>query len=396
MKIVHVITRLDQGGSATDTLALLQGQATTDNEIILVNGTSEESLMTPPEQQQVDKDLQAAVDKGVRLIALSSLVRRISPSHDLKAFGRMCGLFYREKPDIIHTHTSKAGLLGRWAAFFTRTPVIIHTPHGHVFHGYFTRITSKLFILLERITAWITDAIIAVSERERIETLEQGIGSPHKLVTIYSAVDLNRFMNLRIDIEAKKKEFGIPADHGVVGTVGRLVTVKGHTFLLDAARAILAKRPRTVFVLVGEGDLHGELEKQAEQLGIREKIIFAGWHSDVSEIIPLFDVFVLPSINEGMGKVLVEAMAAGKPVVASRVGGIIDLIHDGENGILVPPAQPQPLAEAILALLADENLRKRYGSAGKKKVYPEFDITTMIRKVDELYNDLYRRKTKKA
>ncbi len=274
MKVIHVVTRLDKGGSAEDTLVLVTGLGKDGYKVILIKGPSHESEMSMEEKRAVLMGLKAAEDSGVRTIDLPSLVRRISLTDDLKAFWELFQIFRKEKPYIVHTHTSKAGFLGRWAAFLARVPTVVHTPHGHVFHGYFNAVLTKCFIIAERISAIITDKIIAVSDREKDEHLERGVGSSKKLMTIYSAVELDRIVDLDLDIKAKKRALGIPEDYNVVGTIGRLVTIKGHRYLIDAAKGVIKKVPKTAFIFVGDGDLEGELEGQAKLWG-SENILYS-------------------------------------------------------------------------------------------------------------------------
>ncbi len=388
IKVIHVLTRCDQGGSAEDTLALVSGCNTARYDLTLVRGLAEESAMSAQEKQAVDTALEKARKNGVRIIDMPTLVRRISPVNDLKTFRQLFLLFRKERPLIVSTHTSKAGLLGRWAAFFAGVPVNIYTPHGHVFHGYFNAPLTLLFKLLERLSFAVTDILIAVSDQEKKDYLENHVGSEDRIRTIYSAVNLQRFIDLDLDIQAKRRELGIPPGCRVVGTVGRLVTIKGPKYLIQAAAKVIEKIPQTVFVFVGDGELRPELEELATRLGIRENVLFAGWRSDVAEVMHTFDIFALPSLNEAMGKVLVEVMAAAKPVVASRVGGITNLVKDGETGYLVPPEDSEALAEKLLLLLEDESLAGRFGEAGKVTVYPKFDIETRIEKVESLYEEL--------
>ncbi len=195
-------------------------------------------------------------------------------------------------------------------------------------------------------------------------------------------------MNMSVDIEAGKKKYGIPQDCNVVGVIGRLVPIKGHKYLISAAKRIVREFHNTVFVFVGDGYLNASLERQAESIGVRKNIIFTGWRKDAAEILDLFDILVVPSLNEGMGKVLVEGMALGKPIVASSVGGIIDLVKNGENGILVPPSDSDALGNAILQLIKNKNLAEELGKNGKAKIYPEFDASVMVKEIDDLYESL--------
>jgi glycosyltransferase involved in cell wall biosynthesis len=344
--------------------------------------------MSLEENEAAQHDLAMAEDKGVRIFVIPSLVRRLSFTNDILAFINIYRLIRRIRPHIVHTHTSKAGFLGRLAAYLAGVSIIIHTPHGHVFHSYYGWVLTNIFIFAEKISSFTTNKIVALTKREKEEHLEVGIASPEKFAIIHSGVMLDDLVNKSIDIKAKKKELGIPPGYNVVGTIGRLVPIKGYKYLISAAKKIVEEFDKTVFVIVGDGYLKLELEKYAEAIGVRKNIIFTGWRSDSSDILYLFDIFVLPSLNEGMGRVIIEAMALGKPVVASSVGGILDLIEDGGNGILVPPRDSDALGKAILQLIRNKDLAEALGNNGKTMVYPEFDISVMLKKIEGLYESL--------
>jgi glycosyltransferase involved in cell wall biosynthesis len=387
-RVIHIITRLDKGGSAETTLHIVSSLSMEKYDVFLAHGLSRESNMSIMEKEVVERDLLLAEARGVRVFALPSLVRRLSFKNDLPAFINIYRLIKRIRPHIVHTHTSKAGLLGRLAAFLARVPIIIHTPHGHVFHSYYGPVMTKIFVFAEKILSFMTDKITALTNRERDEHLEEGIASIEKYVVIHSGVVLDRLMNMSVDAGAWRREFGILQDSNVIGVVGRLVPIKGHKYLVSAAKRIIKEFRNTVFVFVGDGYLRSRLERQAESIGVRKNIIFTGWRKDAVEILALFDILVLPSLNEGMGKVLIEGMALGKPIIASNVGGIIDLVRNGENGILVPPGDSGALGEAILQLIKDKNLAETLGKDGKAKVYPEFDASVMLKQIDDLYENL--------
>jgi glycosyltransferase involved in cell wall biosynthesis len=324
------------------------------------------------------------------LISLPHLVRELSPFADLATFFSLIRIIRRERPQIVHTHTSKAGILGRWAAFFCRIPVIVHTPHGHVFWGYFNPWETRLFILLERWTSRITTALVALTPQERDDHLRFRIAQEEKFTVIHSGVDLRRFCNTVTDISQTKKELNLPDGSFVVGTLGRLTPIKGHIHLLQAAVDVIADRPDAYFVFVGEGELHDDLQKFAADAGITENMRFLGWRSDVAAVLSVFDIFVFPSLNEGMGKAIVEAMGMGKPIIASDVGGIPDLVVQGENGILVPPADSKALAEAIMALYANPEKRKEMGERGREKALA-YSSETMLNKINRLYESFAER-----
>ena len=387
-RVLHIITRLDKGGSAETTLLTVSLLNREKYEVFLIHGFTLESNMGPKENEAVQHDLSMARYKGVRISVITSLVRRLSFTNDILEFISIYRLIKRIKPHIVHTHTSKAGVLGRLAAYLAGVPIIIHTPHGHVFHSYYGLILTNIFVFAEKISSFTTDMIVALTEKEKDEHMEKGIASTKKYTIIHSGVKLDYFANMRIDIKARKKELEIPPGYNVVGTIGRLVPIKGYKYLISAAKKIVEEVDKTVFVIVGDGYLKLELEKYAEALGVRKNIIFTGWRADSSDILYLFDIFVLPSLNEGMGRVIIEAMALGKPVVASSVGGILDLIKDSKNGILVPPRNSDALGNAILQLIRNKDLAEELGNNGKAMVYPEFDISVMLKKIENLYESL--------
>lgn len=391
VKVLHIITRFDQGGSAENTFLTVRGLDKKRYDVTLVRGLSLESKMNGAEQRVVGERLAELSRSGVKVFTVPDLVRRVDPLCDLRAFISLWKIIRRVRPTIVHTHTSKAGLLGRLAAVLCRVPVIIHTPHGHIFWGYFTSWKTRFFIFLERFFALLTHRIITLTEQEKKDHLDVRIGRKHQFRTIHSGVELEKFSGVRIDAASMRRALGIPPESFVVGTVGRLIPIKGSDVLIEAAGGITQKRPDTVFVFLGEGELQKQMEGRALQLGIRDRVMFLGWRPDVASIMSTFDVFAFPSLNEGMGKALVEAMAMGKPVVASNVSGIRDLVVNGENGFLVPPAQPGPLAERILYLLENPRIMQDFAAAGKMKA-GGYSADSMVDKIDQLYLALIREK----
>ena len=356
-------------------------------DVVLVHGLSIESNMAEDEFRAVEKSLMDVEKEGVRVITIPSLVRRIHLFYDLRAFFALIKILRNERPDIVHTHTSKAGILGRWAAFFVRVPVIIHTPHGHVFWGYFGKLKTRIFILLEKISALVTDRLVMLTEQEKIDHLHFHIAPENKFSVVHSGINLDEFSNTSVDPAAMKRRLGIPEDNLIVGTVGRLTSIKGHRYLIEAARKIAGSRPDTTFVILGDGELLDELKNMVTRSDIEENIKFLGWRSDVAEVMSTFDIFALPSLNEGMGRVLVEAMALGRPIVASNIGGIPDLVVDGENGYLVPVGDVETLAARIRKLLDDPEKREEMGECGKK-IAIDYSANAMVQKIDRVYRKL--------
>jgi glycosyltransferase involved in cell wall biosynthesis len=391
IRVIHVITRLDMGGSAQEALHTVLTLDPQFYQVVLIKGSTSESAMTPIELQNVNRQLAVASDRGVEVINLPSLVRRISPWNDFKTLVLLWSLVRRYKPHIVHTHTSKAGVLGRLAAWLARVPVIIHKPHGHVFYGHFGPGLSRFFLFIERLLGGIADHVVALTPMEARDYLNLRVLKADKISIIHSGVDLNRYHITAEKRQQKKKDLGIPADSLIIGYVGWLIPIKGVTYLVSAMTKVLEKYPKSILVLVGKGDDKGEeerkLKERVERAGLADKVRFLGWRADVDEIMGCFDIFVLPSLNEGMGRVLVEAMAAGLPIVASRVGGIPDLVKDGKNGRLVPPADATALAKAISALLEDKKKRKRMGQAGAK-MCRQYSTEAMVAQIDNLYREL--------
>ncbi|MGD9046362.1 MAG: glycosyltransferase family 4 protein [Desulfobacterales bacterium] len=385
-KILHIITRLDMGGSAQNTLLSCK-ELSGKYEIILVHGLSLESGMTELEKKIVEDGVEDAKKNGVKTITLPSLVRSIRPIKDFKALLSLVWLMFKEKPNAVHTHSSKAGLLGRLAAKITFRPKIIHTPHGHVFYGHFSPFASKVFLWTEKLFSRFTDRIVALTDGEKNDYERLSVCASEKLLKIHSGVDIDQYMNSNGNMVEKRRSLGLDQNGAIIGFVGWLLPIKGPEYLIKAMEYVWPEYPETSLVFVGKGDLDVDLRAQALGVSGNGRVKFLGWRDDINEIMPVFDMLALPSLNEGMGRVLVEAMAAGKPVVASNVGGIPDLVRHGETGYLVPPADEKALADGIKKLLDDPGNAWEMGQRGKEYCQ-QFSLEAMIQKLDDLYSDL--------
>ena len=396
VRVLFFFFRLVRGGAQENTLANLAELDPARWESSLATGPA-----LGPEGSLEDRCLQS----GVRMLRIPELVRELSPKQDLLALRRLTFLCRKERPDIVHTHTSKAGILGRIAARRAGVPIVVHTPHGHVFHSYESRWRTRLFVALEQFCAGKADRLVALTENERREHLELQVGRQEQWVTIHSGVDFGPFQpELRSDPRLRA-EWQIPAEARVVGTVGRLVPIKGQSFLLEAFSQMAKGDPKLHLLLVGDGPLREDLLAQARALGLcvvdhmggslrldgsptAPRVHFLGLRKDVARCMAVMDLFVLPSLNEGMGRVLVEAMAMSLPCIGSRVSGIPDVIVEGETGLLVPARDSEALATAIGALLNDEARSRRMGELGRDRVVPEWGQARMIEKLDLLYREL--------
>jgi glycosyltransferase involved in cell wall biosynthesis len=388
VKVLHIITRLDAGGSAQNTLLTCLGLNKERYEVILAHGLSLESHMTDWEKSSVGKGLKEAEDQGVKVIPVPSLVRRMDPVQDLRAFICLWMLLIRERPAIVHTHTSKAGLLGRWAAKLAGVPIVVHTPHGHVFYGHFGPLVSRFFLALEKIASPLTDRLVALTEGERNDYIELSVCKADRVLTIHSGVDIDRYRTAQVDVKKKMRSLGLSPNGLVVGTVGWLLPIKGPMVLLKAMAGVWQTHPEIRLFYVGKGELEAGLKAEALRMGQSDRVSFLGWREDIPEIMKILDIFVLPSLNEGMGRVLAEAMAAGKPVVASNTGGIPDLVKHGLNGFLVEPGDVNGFCLAIQKLSNDEKMRDEMGKQGRT-VAQDFGVEKMVGKIDALYRSVY-------
>jgi len=298
-------------------------------------------------------------------------------------------LFRQTRPTIVHTHTSKAGFVGRLAARLARVPVVIHQPHGHIFYGYWGRARTALFVTLERAAARWTDTLVALTPREIEEHLERAIGRAAQWTVVPSGVPTARLRAAAPSREAARARLGLPAGAFVVAGVGRLVPIKGFDLLVDALPALVARVPSAHALLIGDGEERAALEARAEALGVRARLRITGAVTDVGGVLAAADVLAAPSRNEGMGRVLVEAMAIGLPVVGAMVGGIPDVIVDGECGRLVPADDAAALARALAELGGDAALRAKLGAAAMPRA-EAFSTDVAAAAMGSIYDGLVR------
>jgi len=382
IKIAEVITRLDRGGAPEIVETIFKSLNPVAFECKLITGyTAYPSIGT--------KELL----KNAKVIYIPQLRREINLIRDLSALLKLYKIFLVEKFNIVHTHTAKAGVLGRIAAYMAGIPCIIHQPHGHNFYGYFGPIRSKMVVMLESFLAGFTDKIIALTELEKKDFMHFKICGAGKIAVINNGLDLGRYRHEVFDKVKIRKEFDITAEELVVGFIGRLEPVKGVDSLIKAARIVLEKVPGIKFIITGDGTLKNDLELQVKEAGLAQKIAFTGWREDVGGILSIMDLCVLPSLNEALGIVLLQAQAQGVPVVATAVGGIAEVVINGKTGILVPPKDTFRLAEAMISLLQNKEKRlkmsetARHWAAGDR-----FSMKTMLEKVNGVYNELIEQK----
>ncbi len=330
---------------------------------------------------------------GMQVKTFPSLVQPLRPLQDVMAILDLSAHLKREPYHIVHTHNSKAGFIGRLSATLSRVPVIVHTVHGFAFHQQEPPWRRFLFRNLERLASHWCDKMIFISQPLVDWALKEKIGSPGKMARIYSGIEMDRFHPVsEQEKKGLREKWGLGEHDAVIGIVSKLWEGKGHDLLIRAFKEIRKQKPQARLVIVGGGHLLESLKTLASRLELSDAVIFTGFLEDVPRIIATFDVAVLPSYFEGMGRVLLEAMAMEKPVVGTRVGGIPDLIEEGLNGCLVSPGDEKELASAVLSILNDKGLATKMGKAGRMKMTDRFSADTMVRSIEKVYSELLKRK----
>lgn len=380
LRVLHVITRLIVGGAQENTLLTAVGQRRRGMEVVLLAG---------PDPGPEGDLHQAARDGGIELHLMPSLVRPIRPDLDLVALVQLYRFMKRGRFDVVHTHSSKAGILGRLAARMAGVPIVIHTLHGLVFHDYQAAWKNWLYVRLKRFCAPLADAIIAVNQKTIDGALRAGIGRPEQFVKIFSGMELEPFLNVgaEITVAEAKRSLGIPETAPVVGKIARLFPLKGHDEFFDAAEHIAREEPQCHFLLVGGGVLRDGLEERARRMGIAGRTHFVGLvpPEQVPRHIQAMDVVVHTSLREGIARVIPQAGAVGKPVVSFALDGAPEVIEDGVSGYLAPPGDCEAVATRSLSLLRDPALRQRMGSRGRSFAAENYPADRMVDAIEAVY-----------
>ena len=381
IRVMRIIARLNIGGPALHATLLTEQLDPRRYQSILVTGV---------EEAGEGNYLALHHRRSPEVVVLPALGREIDVRRDVTTLLQLTRLIRRVRPHIVHTHTAKAGAVGRVAAWLAGVPVIVHTYHGHVLDGYFTPRKTRVFVAIERWLARRADCLLAVSDTVRRELLDRGIGTSGRLRVVPLGLDLDRFVAADAGRGHLRRELGVKPDTPLTGIVARLVPIKAHeTFL--AMAALLAGRTEGHFVVVGDGERRAELERLAQDAGLNGRMHFLGWRADLERIYADLDVVVLTSRNEGSPVALIEALAAGRPVVATRVGGGPDVVHDGVSGVLVGAADVEGLASAVEQLMRDPARGQRLGEAGREHVRQVYGAKRLLRDIDDLYQELLLR-----
>jgi len=381
VRVLRVIARLNVGGPARHVALLNAGMDE--------NQRFRSWLVTGTENPGEGTLLDYARSRGVEPLVIPEIRGQASfTPRDIVALAKLTALARRIRPHVVHTHTAKAGFLGRLAARAAGVPVVLHTYHGHVLSGYYSQAKTRVLQLMERGLARLSDQLIAVSDRVRDDLIQFGVAPAERFRVVPLGLDLAPLFDVSAQRGALRQELGVASDAPLVGIVGRLFPIKNHALFLDAAARLLAGWPTARFVVVGDGVLRGELEARARQADLHGRVFFTGWRHDLATIYADLDVLAVSSRNEGTPVSAIEAMAAGCAVVATRVGGLPDLIDDGRTGTLVPTDDPLALASAIGQVLTDQEGSGLVRAAARADVQQRFMATRLVADMQELYLEL--------
>lgn len=382
IKILRIITRLNIGGPAIHTVLLtaaLEDEQFTSRLIAGRIEANEADMSYLAERFQIEPVYIANMSREIRLAA------------DFRAFREIYRIIKEYKPDIVHTHTAKAGMLGRMAAIIFRVPVIVHTFHGNIFSGYFGKLKTNLFLMIERILARFSSSIIAISKQQRNELLHYRIGREDKITEINLGF---QFQNVIPDEEERGKfreRFRVPDHAKLVGIVGRIVPIKNHQLFLEIAEEIVRQCEDVYFAIIGDGELREEIESEISKRNLDRKVFITGFIEDLKPVYADLDLLLLTSNNEGTPVAVIEAMACRKPVLSTRVGGVEDLITDEKSGFYFAPGDKEGFVREIKSWLEQPDHYNEIGEEAYKSVIDRFSAETLIRNMRKHYLELYER-----
>jgi glycosyltransferase involved in cell wall biosynthesis len=382
MRVVHIITRMIVGGAQENTryncLDLIHDHGDTV------------TLITGPTRGAEGKLLEAAEDPDLRVLVVPPLIRAIVPWQDVRAYRQLQSLLRAIRPDVVHTHSAKGGMLGRAAAWSLRVPCVVHTVHGAPFHPYQSSPARRLFIACERWAAKRCHRMISVADAMTDLMVSAGVASRDQFTTIYSGMDVEPFLNANRKRDQTRRQFGISPEHVVVGKIARLFPLKGHEYVLAAAKSIVREHPNVRFLWVGDGILRETLERQIRSENLQRHFVLTGLQrpEQIPSLVGAMDILVHTSLREGLARALPQALIAGKPVVSYDIDGAKEVVIDGRTGYLLPPKSVGPLAQAVSRLIADRDLRAAMGCEGQLRCTDLFRHQTMSRRIRQVYTEI--------
>lgn len=383
IRVMRIIARLNVGGPAIHVTLITEAMQSPDFENTLVCGHIGEH----------EGDMAyLAEEYGITPIYIAALERELAPLRDVVTLFKLWQLIRRMRPDVVETHTAKAGFVGRIAAWLAGVPVRLHTFHGHVFHGYFSPAKTRLFLWLERLTAQLSDRLVTISPSLRDELVHTyHIAPAEKFAVVQLGLDLKPFADTPRKTGDFRAQFNIPSNAPLVGIVGRIVPIKNHALFLNAAQRVREDIPNAHFVIVGDGELRANVEAQVSALSLQEAVTFTGFLRDLRPVYADMDALVISSDNEGTPVSIIEALAAGVPVVSTAVGGVPDLLKQGAYGRLTPPGDAEALANAISAALRNGIDNRQ---AIQEEIIAQYHISRLVADLSTFYRDLLAAKRK--
>lgn len=379
MRIVHIITRLILGGAQENTILTVKGLTRRwGDEVVLVTGPS-----LGPEGSLLER----ALDAGLDVRVIGDMRREINPMRDFVAYRKLVRLLRHWEPHVVHTHSSKAGILGRAAAAKVGVPIVVHTIHGLPFHPYQSWAAYRSYVAAERWAARRTRAFISVSDAMTRQAVAAGIAEPERFTTIYSGMEVEPFLNPPRGRDELRRELGYRDDQVVVGKIARLFELKGHEYVIAAAKRVVREAPNVRFLFVGDGVLRGELERQIAAAGLSDHFKFTGLvpQERIPELLAAMDVVVHASLREGLARVLPQALIAGKPVVSYDIDGAAEVVLPGRTGYLLPPGAIDEMSDALVELASDRALRRALGETGRALFTDQFRHERMTERIRQVY-----------
>jgi glycosyltransferase involved in cell wall biosynthesis len=387
MRIAHLITRMIVGGAQENTLFnCLDLMHDFGDEVLLITGPT-----SGPEGRLLG---QGRAD-GLPVQTIDSLRRELNPVQDLRALQHIKNEIIHFKPDVVHTHSAKAGVLGRAAAWSLNVPAVIHTVHGAPFHPYQSIVARKLYQACEKWAARRCHHMISVADAMTDLMVKGGVAPREKFTTIYSGMDVQPFLDSEQHRDAMRRQLRFDANHVVIGKIARLFELKGHEYLIAAAKEVVQVQPNVRFLLVGDGILRASLSSQIERLGLTKFFHFTGLvpPEEIPRYLSAMDMLVHTSLREGLARTLPQALIAAKPVISYDIDGAREVCLDNQTGILLPPKSIEPLAEAMIRLASQPSLRNDWGRAGRARFSERFEHRFMTARVREVYGSVLAKKS---
>jgi len=382
MRVAHVITRMIIGGAQENTLY---------NCVDLIQQYADDVLlMTGPSAGPEGRLLEQGRGEGVPVREIPHLRRAIHPVHDVRAYRELRSALREFKPDVVHTHSAKGGLLGRAAAWKLKVPAVIHTVHGAPFHPYQPWLVRKFFAACERWAAQRCHRLVSVADAMTELMVSEGVAPREKFTTVYSGMDVEPFLHAAEHRERIRRELQIPQDAIVIGKIARLFHLKGHEYVIEAASEVVRSHPKVMFLFVGDGVLRGELESAIRARGLQAHFCFAGLVAPqrIPEYLGAMDILVHTSLREGLARALPQALISGLPVVSFDVDGAREVVLSGQTGFLLPPKDVAGVGRGLRELVLDEGLRKKCGQTGREMFTERFRHQKMTADLRQIYTEV--------